>query len=148
MKNKNKLLHSVNTRLKKNNCLPHIVSSLAYDIFYLISNYEDVDDELIKNKFLDYVTRNNQENLLDIQIEYAVQLMDHNSKLEYEEVHKVFSLVDEIFALKKLGLKTDFLCHIYEQKLKIFLQKEFTRAKMVVEDRWEDWKKDWWWYRI
>lgn len=85
--------------------------------------------------------------LIDTQARYAKSLASSPGKLLYEEMHKLFSLCDEIRALRYLGLAT--ATAEYEE-LEAALRERFStereKAKLVAQDKAEIWNRDSWWY--
>jgi hypothetical protein len=100
----------------------------------------------LTSRFKEFIEKTLHQKILENQIEYALRLMKYNVHLEYEEIHKLYSLADEIFALDNLGILVDVYID-FEQSFKKFLREE-PRTKMVAKDKFENWKKDWWWYKI
>lgn len=88
------------------------------------------------------------EDLLEREVNYAIRLGDAPGELIYEEMHKLFCLCDDIFALEYLGLlmgkqkKQE-----YEEAVKGRFRRERKRAKLVAEDKADEWSKEFWWYK-
>ena len=86
--------------------------------------------------------------VLDHQMNYANRLSYDKWDLEYEEMHKLFSLADEIWALKALGLPfSRSLYAKFEKGLRHRFEREPGKARLVAEDRVDDWNRDRWWYK-
>jgi hypothetical protein len=80
-------------------------------------------------------------------IEYAKRLAMASGELEYEEMHKLFSLRDEIEALGAiLGSLDEQARGAVDGALRHRFAVEPRKASLVAEDRLEDWKARWWWY--
>lgn len=115
---------------------------------------EDELDIADKKEVLDFyisaLNSMNEENLFERQVKYALKLMKIRKTLMYEEVHKLFSLFDNIYCLNLLGfnLKGEGLIEYEMLKNDFILNKAAKVAKLVSEDRFEEWKGNWWWYRI
>ncbi len=87
--------------------------------------------------------------IIDNQMRYAIKLATYPGKLSYEEMHKLFTLCDVIYALEKLSLKFDISLKIlFEKTVKDVLNKEKNMAMLVAQDKIEDWKSQFWWYKI
>lgn len=81
------------------------------------------------------------------QAEYALKPAESKSDLEYEEMHKLFSLCDEIYALDFLGLPLDVsLRRRFEQGVMRRFERERQKARNVAADKYEWWKEGIWWY--
>ncbi|MBQ0734834.1 hypothetical protein [Aquimarina celericrescens] len=74
----------------------HQASSIGYQLFLMkIIDGHSLADNLIlkyKKRLVDW----NLEDLLSKQVEYGIVIAESNENLEYEEMHKLFSLCDEI----------------------------------------------------
>ena len=85
--------------------------------------------------------------LISTQAAYAKRLASSPGPLLYEEMHKLFSLCDEIRALRYLGLTlTISECEDLEAAIRERFSIERGKAKLVAEDRVERWNREWWWY--
>lgn len=139
----------VHQKLERDRVLPGDASEIAYNIYALAVCFKLTEEvEKLKSDFVPRLLYWNLENILETQINYAIRLADFSGKLEYEEMHKLFSLCDEIYALEFIGLTVD------DKKKMTFLNSlrnrfklENKKAKLVCEDKVEDWKKDLWWYK-
>ena len=86
--------------------------------------------------------------LLEHQIRYAIRIARSSGKLEYEEMHKLFSLCGEIAALRWLGLRADpVLKEELEETLRFRFALEQRKAHLVAQDRSASWTRHWWWYK-
>ena len=66
----------------------------------------------------------------------------------YEEMHKLFSLCDEIRALVGPSLaEADGGIRDLNEALKARFTGEPRKARLVAEDRSDSWNRDSWWYR-
>ena len=136
-------------KLERESVLPGDASEIAYNIYVLAAYFKLIEEtEKLKSDFVPRLLYWDLENILDIQINYALRLAESSGKLEYEEMHKLFSLCDEIHALEFVGLNVD------DEKKMAFLSSlrdrfklEDRKAKLVCEDKVEDWKKNLWWYK-
>jgi hypothetical protein len=146
----NEILNSVRIKLRKQNLRPGQVASLGNSIFRLKNVYKKLNDKEYQsflNEFMQLVEKWDLHDLLERQIRYAIRLAGDEGELIYEEMFKLFCLCDEIVGLKGLGFEVD---ESLNNELKDALSHRFKRepknAKLVAEDLYEDWKKDYWWY--
>jgi hypothetical protein len=86
----------------------------------------------------------------DILIEhvaYAKRIADAPGRLEYEEMHKLFTLRDEIEALgSMLGTFDAPLRASVDGSVRRRFQAEPQNARVAAEQLYEPWKSEWWWY--
>jgi hypothetical protein len=96
-------------------------------------------------RFLELLENRGFGNLLERHIKYAIKLASSEEELLYEEMHKLFSLCDEIEALRFLGLKVSpALEKELVKALRLRFKREKRKAHLVAEDRFERWKTGWW----
>jgi hypothetical protein len=85
--------------------------------------------------------------LLANQTRYASRLASAPGKLIYEEIHKLFSLLDEVHALRATGHSAD---EALLQQMNVDVRARFAaqreEVRLVAEDRVEDWNRSFWWY--
>lgn len=142
-----KLLSRVKEKLKERSRNVNQAAVLAYELCMLKTVYGDQDYTELLNDFRSYIASNHFEDLLVRQMDYLLRLIEYEGKLEYEEVSKVFSLCDEIEALRHLGFSVDETVYLqYESSLRSWLKRE-PRAHNAAQSRVDDWKKHWWWYQ-
>ena len=141
----------IEKEIQKDKQMPHLASVVAFEFFLLIYILKEKDEKKIRklySVFINQLSNWNLENLLDRQIEYAIKLADSEGKLEYEEMHKLFSLCDEIYALETLGFTKNKKYKLtLEEALKKRFLKEKKKAKLVSEDKVDNWRKELWWYK-
>lgn len=145
-----KLFKNVKKRLNQpiNNYFDAAI--LGYDIYRIKNVYEILDDDeysYLLEAYCDLLENNGLSDVLHQEINYAIKIAQSEGELEYEEMHKLFSLCDEIMALRNIGLKVDD--SVYEKYIKVLryrFSKEKKKARFVAEDLYEDWKKYYWWY--
>ena len=151
MNNKDRLVDSIEERLNTEIRLPHQACSIAYDIFMLMHKHELVDDRHVQelaSKFVSLLPEWELEDLIMRQAQYAQRIADHDGILEYEEMHKLFSLCDEIYSLEYLGLNfNEKLKQEFEESIRSRFDWEKRKTKLVAEDKFENWKQDFWWYK-
>src|SRR5947209_7012692 len=118
MTQKDELVASVSGKLAKQPELPYQAAALGYQLHMLMVCYGgDRDEELkgLAGAFRAYIENHHLEELVANQIEYVSRLINSGRKLEYEEIHKIFSLCDEIEALRRLGLECDDATYLQYQ---------------------------------
>lgn len=151
MNDKDRLVDSVEARLNAEVRLPHQACAIAYDIFMLMLKHELVDDGHVKelaSKFVSLLPEWELEDLIVRQVQYAQRIADYDGILEYEEMHKLLSLCDEIQSLEYLGLNfNDTLKREFVESLRGRFEREKRKANLVAEDKHEDWKQSFWWYK-
>ena len=97
--------------------------------------------------FIDALPAWNMTDLLAHQMSYAQRLADSEGPLLYEEMHKLFSLRDEIHAMRVLGLPADDgALAAVDAALRRRFAAESNKARLVAEDMVERWNRELWWY--
>ena len=151
MMNKKSLIKSVQEGLTRDIKLPHQACSIAYEIFllgYALKLEGDSDVKGLITAFVTSLSNWELDDLLIRQVGYAIRLAEADGKLEYEEMHKLFSLCDEIYALEFIGLNFDNDLKIdFEESIRRRFTQEKKKAKLVSEDKAENWQKELWWYK-
>lgn len=145
------LIDSIKKRLNVEVRLPHQACSVAYDLFVLVFKFKLGADNQVQglvSKFISLLPDWDLEDLIVRQVHYAQRIADYDGKLEYEEMHKLLSLCDEINALEYLGLHFDDTLKLgFEESIRARFKRERRKAKLSAEDKLEDWKKEFWWYK-
>ena len=142
-------LKEIKRKLKQESCMPFQASSIAQTLF--LENEQNNNEDTVKliSLFLNKLIEWDLERLWFKQLNYGKAIADSEFDLEYEEMHKLYSLCDEIYCLEKIGLKTnENIKKEFFESIQNRLQKESKKAKLVAEDKIEDWNKDLWWYKI
>ncbi|MBG6130180.1 hypothetical protein IWQ47_001737 [Aquimarina sp. EL_43] len=142
------LIKSVDSRLDSDIGLPYHASSLAYDLL-LLNNQSDKSQEVLNmnSRFKERLFEWGLNDILNTQFRYAIRIANSEGVLEYEEMHKLFSLCDEIYALEILGIsfdnsvKSEFITSVRKR-----FANERKKASMVAQDKIETWKSNLWWY--
>lgn len=126
----------------------HQAASMALELYLLTLKIDDANlVEELKSYYLDALKRSNMITVFDNQVDYAIRLSLRDSDLIYEEMHKLFSLCEEIEAMRILGLKinaekidrlNDSLRHRFSSQRKM--------AKAAAHNNVEEWSKGYWWY--
>jgi hypothetical protein len=145
-----RLSKSISEQLSKPLQDRHRAAALAYDICALahLANEGSGVREL-QAAFMQALKEANLSDVLSNHIDYAVSLATCKRNLEYEEMHKLFSLCDEIEALQSIGIiaSEDSIAALRGALTDRF-QMERSKARLVAEDRLEGWKREWWWYSV
>ncbi|MEM7105929.1 MAG: hypothetical protein AAF502_22530 [Bacteroidota bacterium] len=148
---KKRLIKSVEKRMNGMVKLPHNASTIAYELFvlsYCFKQENDPEVKMLREVFLEKLKDWAFNDLLKRQVNYAIKLATANGRLEYEEMHKLLSLCDEIHALEYFGLYFDpILKQEYEEAVRNRFSNEKLKAKMTAIDKVEDWQKQFWWYK-
>jgi hypothetical protein len=129
--------------------LPHQASNVAMNLFLLTHVHGLGNDARVSDlqKRLVAAVLDEQIDLPSVQLRYAIRLAEAPGRLEYEELHKLLSLADEIYGLRALGFAAE---PESVEELERALRARFTAqrrdARMAAEDRVEDWSRGLWWY--
>lgn len=85
--------------------------------------------------------------MLPSRIRYASRLAMPPGELIYEEMHKLFSLLDEVYALRAMGYSAD---EATLQQMDADVRARFAAqpkmARFVAEDKAKEWNRSCWWY--
>jgi hypothetical protein len=122
-------------------------AAVAYEILATATTHGELDSQIpaLRTRFLELLENRGFGNLLERHIKYAIKLASSEEELLYEEMHKLFSLCDEIEALRFLGLKVSpALEKELVKALRLRFKREKRKAHLVAEDRFERWKTGWW----
>lgn len=148
----NLLSKSIYSRLCEEELLPNQVISITYELFILkfkLGQPAKFLDQNLTEMYLNRLEATGNDGLLNEQVEYAIRIADSEGELEYEEMHKLFSLCEEIHALEYLGLEFgNKLKAQYQQSVRQRFEREKRKAKLVAEDKAEKWKEEFWCYKI
>lgn len=151
MKDNNILVQSIKERLDEEVRLPYQATDIAYDLFLLMQKKENSSGSQIRelvSVFLHKLYDWGLDDVLKRQVEYAIRIAESDDELEYEEMHKLLSLCDEIYALEYLGLNIeDKIKQYYECAVRNRFHRERKKAKLAAQDKAEEWKKEFWWYK-
>ncbi len=120
------------------------------DLYLLLRSnggQDQVEVRRLVARFMDSLPVWGMEDVLANQVEYARRLASAPGELLYEEMHKLFSLCDDVRALRELGLTIGAKeLEEMEAALRARFSAEPRHARQVAEDAVEDWNRDWWWY--
>jgi hypothetical protein len=130
--------------------LPHQAAVVAMNLFLLTRVHGQAGDPRVtalQGRFREALGDRSLDEVLANQVDYASRLAAAPGPLEYEEMHKLFSLADDVHAMRSLGGTAD------EARLRRFgsdLRARFAAqrklARQVAGDRVEDWNRGLWWY--
>jgi hypothetical protein len=106
---------------------------------------DDVAADALRSRFEAAVHAAEFDDLAATQAAYASRLAEAAGLLTYEEMHKLFSLIAELDALERLGYApssatTDAL----REGVRAHFAAQRRIARMVAEDRVEDWSRSRW----
>jgi hypothetical protein len=125
---------------------------LGMDVFKYVNQYDLWQEEeglQLINLYSSFLKNNNLEDVVSHQANYAIKLAQTSRLIEYEEMHKLFSIVDELMALKSLGFEIqESLFEEVSRSQRDRFQKEPGKSSLVAEDKVENWNRDFWWYKL
>ncbi len=131
--------------------LPHQAAALGMNLYRLIYELGCEDDAVVASLISAFKTRLRDmgfENLVSHQMRYAIRLADSDGQLRYEELHKLLSLCDETFGLRKLGLAEEpDVRDVFESAVRRRLRVQRADAVLVAEDRITNSNRRRWWYQ-
>ncbi len=105
------------------------------------------DERSLKTLFSRTIEELGFSDLLEHQVEYVVRLSQHPGKLEYEEMSKLFSLANEVYALQQLRSTPSIeLSDQCDAALRDRFQRQTGLAKAVAVARVEPWSASLWWF--
>lgn len=141
-----KKLGEIQRVLRLDTCRYPVAGSIGLNLFLLLNKGVEIQIllDIFKKRLVDWELSD----VLDHQMTYAIRLSGWDGELLYEEIHKLFSLCEEIHALKELSLP--FSVELYEQfekSVRMRFQLEPGKARMVAHDKKEDWNVNLWWMK-
>lgn len=128
--------------------LPHQAAAMALQLFVLLVEHGDAQQTRgLIARFVEALSASGMSDLLCVQMAYARRLAESTGPLQYEEMHKLFSLCDEIGAMRMLGLtEPDQVADSLEHALRSRFALERSKARLVADDKVTPWNRDFWWY--
>lgn len=150
MNTKIRLVLDLMNKIKQKTVLPYQASWIGYDLYLALVN-ENFSPELnlVKEAYKTQLSVWALDDILDRQLKYAIRIAETEEQaMEYEEMHKLFSLCDEIYALECLGLKFNpDLKKVYEQNIKDAINKNKKIASVAAKQNAEQWNIEFWWFK-
>jgi len=130
--------------------LPHQAGAIAMNLFLLSTVCRLAKDPRVadlQEKFRQAIHSAPFEDLLANEVRYASRLARAPGLLIYEEMHKLFSLCDEVHALVALGYEPDEeLAQRFEDDVRSRFAAQPKDAHLVAVANAEDWNRSLWWY--
>jgi hypothetical protein len=96
------------------------------------------------------IERSDYQDLLRDRVDYALRLTEPVGELVYEEVHKLFSLREQIEALGALfpeGVDRSDVARL-DDRIRSALAHNAKAARLVAEDRDDEFWRGFWWYQL
>jgi hypothetical protein len=130
--------------------LPADAAPVAMNLFMLTQVHQLTDDPRVvelQERYREALGGRPPEEILANQLDYASRLAAAPGPLLYEEMHKLFSLADQVHALRGLGYTAaDAVVRRFESDLRTRFAEQPKVARLVAEDRAENWNRGLWWY--
>jgi hypothetical protein len=121
--------------------LPYQASAIVKLLFLLSSVYQ------LGEAFSAAYDAGLRDELLANQVRYASRLATAPGKLIYEEMFKLFSLLEEIHALRVMGYAVDeSLLQQMEADVRARFSEQRKLAQLIAEDGVKEWNRSLWWY--
>lgn len=93
---------------------PHKIMEVAHNIFRIKSKISLNDFTTLSNLFINQLINSSNQDILSSFIEYAINIIDFSDMLYYEEMVKIYSICEDCYILKELGIPVNFeLDHFY-----------------------------------
>jgi hypothetical protein len=131
--------------------LPHQASAIAFNLFLLLHVHRTGADPRVARldqQFRKALADAGFEDLIGNQVDYAITLATSRGELLYEEMHKLFSLLGEIHALRTLGFVIDAArVQRLDDAVRARFAAEPEKARFVAKDKVDPWSRSLWWYR-
>jgi hypothetical protein len=142
-------LQKIQDAMERGVSLPHQAASIGVDLYFLLQDggQDQAEVRRLVARFMESLPLWGMEDVLANQAEYARRLASAPGELLYEEMHKLFSLCDDVRALRELGL--DIGAKDLEEMdaaLRARFSAEPRKARLVAEDKVDDGNRKWWWY--
>lgn len=137
----------IRRRLAKDAVLPYQAAAVGMEVFTLTTELVHSDACSLISDFMSALQRWELQDVLENQVNYAVRLARDAHDLLYEEMHKLFSLLDEIHALRTIGLTVaPRAIEELNSAVRTRFEMQASVAALVAKDRVEDWCQTLWWY--
>jgi hypothetical protein len=130
--------------------LPDQFSSIILSLYLFQLKTPSIEENEKVQQIISLIQRkidNKNIHLANSQMDYAIRLSDSRFDLEYEEMHKLFSLLNQIYAIEKMGFTIDVnKKNEFEKSVRTRFEKEHQKARLVAEDKFDDWNQHLWWF--
>jgi hypothetical protein len=150
MQNEDELIQDTDDALGRPLGLPHQAASIAMNLFLLSQVYGLAEDPRVRDlgrRFKTAVQGAGLESVLSSQLRYAIRLASAPGRLMFEEIHKLFSLCDEVHALRALGFAADTqLLADFEASVSSRFAAQRADACVAAEHDVEPWSRNLWWF--
>jgi hypothetical protein len=142
------LIDEARRTLSRRSARPRDASMVAKALFLLEVHGRGEDPRVIDLRGRFHETFGGMEGeMLPSRIRYASRLASPPGELIYEEMHKLFSLLDDVYALRATGYSAD---QAALQQMDADVRARFAAqpemARLVAEDRVKGWNRSCWWY--
>jgi hypothetical protein len=128
---------------------PADAAEVAIALFRLSKAHHAADDPRVAElrEQFDETFGDIEGEMLPSRVRYASRLASGSDELIYEDMHKLFSLLDDIYQLSAAGYSVD---ESALQQMDAAVRERFALqpkvARLVAEDKVKDWKRSLWWY--
>lgn len=127
--------------------MPHQAAAIGRTVFLLRTGTRHDDIHELIDGFKVSLRRWGLETIVENQVQYASRVAAHDDDLIYEEMHKLFSLRDEIHGLVEIGISsTPSSVEQLDALMRHRFQRQRHMAELVAQDCVADWNKSLWWY--
>lgn len=131
--------------------LHHQVAAIASELWALVRRdgreAMEVASADLKAMFADAVDKKGMTDIANHQAAYAIRLAGSPGDLLYEEMHKLFSLADELHALQAMGCAVSTAtAAAFEARVRERIRRQSAMARSVARDRVDSMSRDLWWY--
>ncbi len=140
-------LNSLKKELAKGFTAMHNAAATGQEVAVAIMGLEDLEGAELRHAFLGALEISGMTDVLANQIQYAVGLANCRRELLYEEMHKLYCLLDEIEALRSLGLAAERAAvETLDRAIRRRFEREPRKARIAAQQNMEDWNNAHWWY--
>ncbi len=140
--------NEIQSDLSKPSVLPYQAAATGQKIFLLSTvNSDRTDIPGLVACFRTALRRWGLEGVVQNQIDYATRLADDEGDLLYEEMHKLFSLRDEVYGLIQIGIPSEEdRVEQLDTSMRFRFKRQREMAQLVAQDCAADWSQSLWWY--
>jgi len=134
-------------KLEKGFITMHDAAATGQELAVAMMGLEDLEGAELRQAFLRTLEASEMTDILSNQMQYAVELATCRRELLFEEMHKLYCLLDEIEALRSFGLCADRTAvEELERAIKRRFEMEPRKARIAAQQNMADWSNDYWWY--